>query len=35
LFERNRQYVVQEGRAVIVDKFMGRLMPAAPVILPA
>jgi len=27
LFERNRQYVVQEGRVVIVDEFTGRLMP--------
>ncbi len=27
LFERNRQYVVQEGKVVIVDEFTGRLMP--------
>jgi preprotein translocase subunit SecA len=27
LFHRNRQYVVQEGKVVIVDEFTGRLMP--------
>jgi preprotein translocase subunit SecA len=27
LFDRNKQYVVQGGRVVIVDEFTGRLMP--------
>ena len=32
LFERDKEYIVQNGEVVIVDDFTGRLMPGTPLL---